>query len=199
MAPPKYETRELSKETWSDFQDLFRRKGEWGACWCVYYQRERPPPQAERESLTLEQRAERNRIEKRKLVSGGRAHGILVYDLGRPVGWCQYGPKEEAPRIDRGRKYRKLDLGAGPGELWRITCFSVDRAYRNRGVASAALDAALNSIRKKGGGTVEAYPVTNRGALAAWFGSVPMFEKRGFRVVASFGKSNALMRKELQG
>ena len=198
MAPPKYETRELSKETWPDFQALFRRKGEWGACWCVYYQRERPPPQAERESLTLEQRAERNRIEKRKLVSDGRAHGILVYDLGRPVGWCQYGPKEEAPRIDRGRKYRKLDLGAGPGELWRITCVSVDRAYRNRGVASAALDAALNSIRKMGGGTVEAYPVTNRGALAAWFGSASMFEKRGFRGVAPFGKSNALMRKELR-
>jgi len=62
-------------------------------------------------------------------------------------------------------------------------------------VASAGLAAALESIRRKGGGTVEAYPVTRRGALAAWFGTVSMFRKEGFEVVAPFGKSDVVMRR----
>ena len=118
----------------------------------------------------------------------------MVYSDGDPVGWCQYGPKEELPRIDGGRKYRKLSLDSGGKRLWRITCFCVDRRHRNGGVASQGLHAALNSIRKKGGGLVEAFPATHRGALAVWFGTVPMFKKEGFEVVAPFGKSNVLMR-----
>lgn len=71
----------------------------------------------------------------------------------------------------------------------------MDRRFRNRDVASAGLAAALKAIKKRGGGTVEAYPVNRRGALATWFGTVSMFEKQGFRVVAPFGKSNVLMKK----
>ena len=189
-------TRELSKKTWGDFERLFRKPGEWGACWCVYYQRPGPLPKAETAGSTLEQRAAKNRRDKKDLVEMGGAHGILVYSNKEPVGWCQYGPKEELPRIDAGRKYRGIHLD-GDARLWRITCFCVDRKYRGRNVASVGLSAALESIRKKGGGTVEAYPVTRRGALAAWFGTVSMFRQQGFEVVAPFGKSNVLMRRKL--
>jgi len=41
---------------------------------------------------------------------------------------------------------------------------------------SASLNAALNSIRKKGGGLVEAYPATRKGFPANWFGTVSMFQ-----------------------
>jgi len=100
----------------------------------------------------------RNRREKRKLIERGCAHGILVYAKGEPVGWCQYGSKEELPRIDNSRKYRGLAPKAAPQRLWRITCFAVLKKCRKRGIASAALKAALEVIRKKGGGLVEAYP-----------------------------------------
>ena len=189
-------TRELTKARWKDFERLFRKPGEWGACWCVHYQRPGPLPKSETEGLTLEQRASRNRREKKGLVEKGCAHGVLVYSGDEPVGWCQYGPKEELPRIDSGRKYRSLNLN-GDVRLWRITCFCVDRRYRNRNVARAGLAAALRSIRRRGGGTVEAYPVTRRGALAAWFGTVSMFKEQGFEVVAPFGRSNVLMRRKL--
>lgn len=192
MALDQLTTEELSGRTWPDFQKLFRTRGEWGACWCVYYQRAEPPPS---EGLSLGQRAERNRREKKRLVDEGAAHGILVYSGGEPVGWCQYGPKEEAPRIDATRRYRSLGLEDTGEKLWRISCFCVDRKHRRSGVAAAGLQAALDSIRKKGGGVVEAYPVTRKGALATWFGTVSMFERRGFRVVAPFGRSNVLMRK----
>jgi GNAT superfamily N-acetyltransferase len=189
-----FTAKELSRRTWPDFDKLFKKPGEWGACWCIYYQRSGPLPKAETAGLSLERKAARNRLDKRGLVDKGCSHGILVYVGMEPVGWCQYGPKEELPRIDGGRKYRKLGLGADK-RLWRITCFCVDRRYRNQTVASVGLAAALESIRKKGGGIVEAYPVTHRGALAAWFGTVSMFKKEGFKVVAPFGKSNVVMRR----
>jgi len=194
MTSASYETKELSKRTWRDFEKLFRKPGEWGACWCVYYQREKPVPAAEREGMSLDQRAERNRRDKKNLVDKGEAHGILVYAGGEPVGWCQYGPKHELPRIDAGRKYQKLSLGSDE-RLWRITCFCVDKKHRRKGVAEAGLKAALDSIERKGGGLVEAFPVTRKGALATWFGTASMFKAQGFEVVAPFGRSNVLMRK----
>jgi len=188
--------KELTTKTWPDFERLFEKPGEWGACWCIYYQRARPLPRSATSGLSPDQRAARNREDKKGLVKEGRSHGIIVYNDKEPIGWCQYGPREELPRIDAGRKYRGLKL---PEErkLWRITCFCVDRRYRNRDVASFGLEAALKSIRESGGGTVEAYPVTHRGALAAWFGTVSMFMEQGFEVVAAFGKSNVLVRRKV--
>lgn len=60
--------------------------------------------------------------------------------------------REELPRIDNYRKYRALASGRATERLWRITCFVVDRKVRRRGIARAALRAALAAIRKKGGG-----------------------------------------------
>ncbi|MDG7010908.1 MAG: GNAT family N-acetyltransferase [Nitrososphaerota archaeon] len=185
-------TKEMSKGTWEDFQRLFEKPGEWGACWCVYYQRASPPPSA---GMSLQQRADRNRKDKKSLVDSGDAHGIIVYAGKEPVGWCQYGVSHEIPRIDATRRYRRLSPDYGGERVWRISCFCTDRKHRGKGVAGVALEGALRSIKKKGGGVVEAYPATRRGALAAWFGTVSMFEKQGFRVAAPFGRSNVLMTK----
>lgn len=160
----------------------------------MYYQRPGPLPAKEASGLTLEQRAQRNKKDKEALVAQGKAHGVLVYAGDEPVGWCQFGPKQETPRIDAMRRYKALDLGDRSSRLWRISCFSVDRAYRKKGVAGLALSAALDAIAERGGGLVEAYPAARKGALAMWFGTVSMFERKGFKVVAPFGRSNVLMR-----
>jgi GNAT superfamily N-acetyltransferase len=154
-------------------------------------------PKNERERLTAKERNEKNFRVQRKLVERGCSHGILVYSNGEPIGWCQYGPREELPRIDHGFKYRKICLDSEGGKMWRITCFCVDKKYRNRGVASAGLHAAMNSIRKKRGELAEAYPTTRKGPLAAHRGTVSMFKNEGFKLVAPFGKTNVLMRRTL--
>ena len=141
-----------------------------------------------------------NRREKKTLVKQGRSHGILVYASDRAVGWCQYGPKEELPRIDSGRNYSKLDLSADEGQkLWRLTCFFVDRDFRKKGVAKVALKATLDSIRKQGGGIVESYPPTSKegGSWALWFGTVAMYEREGFKAHAKLGEKHLLMRKTI--
>ena len=141
----------------------------------------------------LHSRAEwavRNRRDKRELVERGCSNGILVYAKGEPVGWCQYGSKDELPRVDNSRNYRKAAPKGGIERLWRITCFVVDKKYRRRGVASAALEAALEAIRNRGGGLVEAYPVskTDQGPGYMYTGRVTMFERAGFKIAAPFSK-----------
>ena len=198
---PAYTTKELSKKTWPDFERLFSQGNGWDFCWCMHFHRPRRLPK-NRWLHTRAERGVRNRGEKRELVERGCAHGILVYAQGEPVGWCPYGPNEELPRIDNSRKYRGLAPEGGT-RLWRITCFAVLKEYRRRGVASAALKAALEAIRKKGGGLVEAYPITRWLARAfgneSTHGMASMFEKEGFKAVAPFGStrysSNVLMRR----
>jgi ribosomal protein S18 acetylase RimI-like enzyme len=198
----KYITKELSTKTWDDFVKLFSQGNGWDHCQCIHFQRPCSLPK-EKRLRTRAERAIRNRCEKKGLVDAGRAHGILVYAGGAVVGWCQYGLREELPRIDNSQKYRGVVDKTETQKLWRITCFVVDRKYRRQGVASAALKAALSSIRKKGGGLVEAYPISRWESRAfgneSTHGTASMFEKAGFEVVASMGSTvfstSVLMRK----
>ena len=104
---------------------------------------------------------------------------------------------EELPRIDSNPSYRRLAPKGDVKRLWRITCFVVDRKHRRQGVASVALKGALEAIGKKGGGLVEAYPIVRWGAYREYLGTISMFKREGFKIVAPFGESNVVMRKEI--
>jgi len=161
----------------------------------MYYQRPTPTNRGK----TADEAKKRNQADKKALVRKGRSHAILVYDGEIPVGWCQYGPADELPRIDAGRGYRKVGRPGGSETLWRITCFFVDKRYRGNGLAKLALHAALRSIASEGGGVVEAYPVVSEKMARVpewrWFGTPSMFEREGFAKVAPLGTSGVLMRK----
>ena len=192
--PTAYTIRELSARTLPDFETLAVKEG---GCWCIFYQRAKPL----RRGTTSEEWKRRNRRDKRMLVREGRSHAILVYDGKTAIGWCQYGDRNELPRIDARRTYRKAAPPVGDVKLWRITCFFVDPKYRGRGVAKYALKAALESIKEQGGGIVEAYPVVSAKMAAVpewrWFGTLGMFRREGFRRVASLGTSGVLVRKTI--
>lgn len=198
-----YRTKELSPKTWPDFERLFQRPGGWSHCWCVHFQRACGLPKNQQLRSRAE-RAVRNRRQKLELVQQGRAHGILVYANGEAVGWCQFGRREELPRIDNRRPYRGLAPDRDE-KLWRITCFVVATTHRRRGIASAALKAALDAIKSDGGGLVEAYPLNRWLSRAFGNESTPgvlsMFEKEGFKVVAPFGttrfSTRVLVRKRI--
>lgn len=119
----------------------------------------------------------------------GRAHASLVFDDGQCVGWCQFGPTEELPRIKHQKAYRD-----GLRELpdWRITCFFVGRTHRHRGVAEAALAGALAQIAGLGGGTVESYPEDTSGRKVSGSflnnATLAMFERHGFTPSRRIGK-----------
>ena len=189
-----YTTRELSTRTFPDFETLAAKQGR---CWCMYYQRPNPIGRG----MSSAELKKANRKDKDTLVREGRAHAILVYDGSTPIGWCQYGSQAELPRIDARIGYRKVGPPPGARKLWRITCFFVDSRYRGRGVAKLPLNRALESIKKQGGGIVEAYPVVSKKMAAVpewrWFGTPGMFLKEGFRKVAPLGTSGVLMRRTI--
>ncbi len=199
---PNYSARELSPATWPDFDRLFSKHGGVGGCWCMHYQRPRGRTMKE---LTPSERRAKNKRDKKSLVDQDRSHGVLLYDGGNPIGWCAYGLRQEFPRIDNGRNYKRLDKLDEPEKLWRITCFFVDRDYRKKGVADLALKAALDSIKEHGGGVVEAYPVTQKSAKAwskwsswFWFGTESMFERENFKLVGPMGPHHLLVRRTIK-
>lgn len=205
-ASRSYVTKELSETTWPDFIKLFSPKSGWNHCWCVHFHRPRPLPKSEW-LPTRAERAQRNRREQKALLDRGCSHGILVYLDREPVGWCQYGPREELTRIDKFASYKKVrpansyTKNKEPKKLWRITCFVVNKKHRRQGIAGAALRAALQSIKKQGGGIVEAYPVDDWsggsfGNLST-HGTVSMFKKQRFKIIAPFNNTNVIMRRTI--
>ncbi len=140
--------------------------------------------------------AERRKF-KEKLVMAGGTHNALVYEGSEVVGFCQFGPPAEIPARMSG--YGKLGLDRPD---WRIPCFFIDRDWRHRGVATAALEGALRFIAEKGGGTVDAYPLSlgekPYGSSFLWGGTESMFAKEGFKTVGRLGKTKVLMRRKVR-
>lgn len=140
--------------------------------------------------------AAQNRAEKEARVRDGRAHAALVYDGETCVGWCQFGPPDELPRIKQRREYAQ---GAAAPPDWRITCFFVDDKYRHRGVAAVALDGALREIARLGGGTVESCPQDTDGRAIAEsslsHGALSMFESHGFERARPLGRDRWVVTK----
>lgn len=187
-----YRVRPLDETTWPDFVSLVERhNGVWGGCWCMAFHAE---------GVGRHKSPAQNRAEKEQRVREGRAHAALVYDGSVCVGWCQFGPTGELPRIKHRRIYEQ-GLGAPPD--WRVTCFFVDKGYRRKGVAAAALAGALREISRLGGGTVESYPedAGNRAVSSSFLhnGTVAMFEAQGFGRTRQIGRHHWVVTRTLPG
>ena len=103
-----FEVKEFSTETWPDFEALFgKHKGVRGGCWCTFHR----CTSIQFDRMTRDERKEFQK----ELAQQERGYGLLVYDAGTPVAWCQFGSAQGFPRYDRGRAYRKLALGAVGG------------------------------------------------------------------------------------
>ena len=178
-----FSVKSLDASTWPDFAQLVEKhNGVWGGCWCMSFHEE---------GIGHNRTSAQHRSEKECRVREGRAHASLVYDGSMAVGWCQFGPTDELPRIKHKREYL-----AGTVTLpdWRITCFFVDRDYRGRGVATIALQGALNEIAHLGGGIVESYPeeVEGRSTSGSFLhnGTISIFERQGFQRTRRLGKNH---------
>jgi GNAT superfamily N-acetyltransferase len=183
----EYAVKPLDSNTWSDFARLVEKhNGVWGGCWCMAFHSEGTGTGKAR-SL------------KERRVREGRAHAALVYDGSTCVGWCQFGPTDELPRIKHGRAYME---GLTTLPDWRITCFFVDREHRHKGVAALALNGALREIASLGGGTIESYPEDVKGRSASgsflYNATVSMFEQQGFRRLRRLGKNHWVVTKTVR-
>jgi GNAT superfamily N-acetyltransferase len=188
---PTYATRHLTEDTWEDFAKLVEaNNGVWGGCWCMGFH-----PEGVGNDRTRDQ----NRDAKQAHVRNGTVHQVLVYDRDECVGWCQYGPPVELPRIKNPKAY---DAGLTDLPDWRIGCIFTGKGHRRSGVARAAVTAALAAIEEAGGGVVEAYPeqVEGREPQAGSYlhtGSENLFEELGFARDRKIAKWRWVMRRRV--
>jgi GNAT superfamily N-acetyltransferase len=176
---PTYTVKALDESTWEPFADLVERNnGVFGGCWCMGFHSE---------GVGKETTAKLNRERKLERVRAGTTHAALVFDGDDCLGWCQFGPPAEVPRIKSRSAYEK---GVTTPPDWRITCNFVGKGHRRQGVATAALAGALDLIAALGGGRVEGYP-EDAGSVPAGFlfnGALSTYEGLGFVRDRKIGK-----------
>jgi len=182
--------RELKKDDWPAIEELFGARGACGGCWCMSW---RIPHGGK---MWREAVGEPNRKAFRKLVTCGKAHGVLAFDGKTPVGWCAFGLRAEFPRTETVKAYRRDDVDG----VWSINCFYIHKDYRKGGVSELLLDGAVKAIRKHKGKVIEGYPtpLTKDGnqlpAAFAYTGPEVIFKRAGFRQVQRLSMSRPLYR-----
>ena len=185
--PGELTVRPLDATTWEAFAALAERcDGFPSGCWCMGFH---PEGLAKGDGW-----AAVNRARKQARVAAGTAHAALVFDADACVGWCQFGPTAELPRIKSRAVYERT-ADALPD--WRIACCFAVKGHRRRGVATAALAGALELIAAAGGGVVEGYPEP-AGAVPAGFlfnGALSTYERLGFQRDRLIGKHRWVVRR----
>jgi GNAT superfamily N-acetyltransferase len=174
--------RPLDPSTWPAFARLVEANGGvFGGCWCMGMHPDDGDPALPKRERKLER------------VRAGAAHAALVFDGDDCLGWVQFGPPDEVPRIKNRTAWER---GVTTPPDWRIGCFFTGKGNRRRGVATAGLAGALDLVAGLGGGVVEGYPEP-AGAVPAGFlyhGALSTFEQLGFQRDRPIGKHRWVVR-----
>lgn len=170
----------LSPARWPDVETLFGEKGACAGCWCMFWRLEKGERFDDLKGGPAKRRF-------KTLVMRGEAKGLLAYADGAPVGWVSLGPRRAFAKLDRAPSLACDDAD----EVHSLPCFFVLPGSRGKGVATALLNAAVLALKKAGAHLVEGYPVKPAKpgekipAAFAYTGTLPLFEKAGFKVVAA--------------
>jgi len=176
----------LTPDLWPALEDLFGVRGACGGCWCMYWRigaayRRRP--------------STRNQADFREVVRHGPPPGLVAFDGGLAVGWCQLTPRDALPFLDRQWRLKRVD----DVPVWSISCFYVRIGYRRRGVTTALIREALRVAKRAKAPALEAYPfdaAVSPSSTSTGYAST--FARAGFKVVARRMPARPIMRHDLR-
>lgn len=187
-------TAPATSSRWDDVVTAFGRRGEdptW--CWC---RRFLDPP------ATADNPADNRDALRGEISTAAVAPGLIAYVDATPAGWTRVMPRNELPGVIANRALRRV-LTDDPGAWW-VTCFAVDRRFRNIGVARSLLAAAVAHAGEHGATAVEGHPVdvealqVERTSGSALFtGTMRLFLAAGFIEIGRTYRSRPVMRLEL--
>lgn len=171
----------LTPERLPDLASLFEQGGDPKYCWCAYFR-------IRGFDFSSGSKARHRKVMETAAHEGareGRAPGLVAYQDGETVGWVSVGPREDYERL----AYSKVLAPVDDKPVWSIVCFVVGKGVRGKGIAKTLLDAAVDYARDHGATRLEAYPVETRegvriGSGEVYKGTLSMFERAGFKVVA---------------
>jgi GNAT superfamily N-acetyltransferase len=182
-----YTVKALDESTWPAFAKLVEdNNGVFGGCWCMGFH-----PDDSKNAAGV------NRERKLARVRAGTAHAALVFDGDDCLGWAQFGAPDEVTKVKNRAAYEK---GLTTLPDWRIGCCFVGKGLRRRGVATAALEGALDLIAGHGGGKVEGYPEGADSVPAGFLfnGALSTYEKLGFVRDRKIGKHRWVVSKTVE-
>ena len=184
----------LTPERWPDLEALFGRSGASYGCWCMDFRRT--------SSEMSRSRAADNKADLHAMAGADPAPGLLAYDGSAAVGWVGLGPRAGFARLVRSRNLKPVD----DLPTWSVVCFFIASSRRGEGIARALLEGAVAYARAHDAPAIEGYARDVGGerlsAESAYTGTVPLFERAGFREVARYsptggGRDRVTMRKDL--
>jgi GNAT superfamily N-acetyltransferase len=131
----------------------------------------------------------------RTIVSQGKTPGILAYSDEQPVGWCSISPREELHRLERSRTLKRIDNRP----VWSVVCFFVAKPFRQKGVSTKLLEAAVSHAGQQGAKIIEGHPSRSSGRkydTTVYTGLASVFLKVGFVDFGSVSRTRTIMRYE---
>jgi len=186
--------KDLTPELWPDLEKLFGKNGACAGCWCMWWRQELGEKYQQMQGAPNKRRF-------KKLVRDGEVHGALAYADGEAVGWINFGPRTDFPKLDRAPSNACNDAD----KVWSIPCFFVHRDYRGQGVSEALLDHALRAMKRRGVKTAEGYPVAPKKPdekmphAFAFTGFASTFAGAGFKSTGPSKYKRKRVRKALRG
>jgi len=177
----------VTADQWPALEDLFGRAGASNGCWCMYWRigpryRDRP--------------REDNKRDLERLARSRQPPGLLAFDGGICVGWCELAPRADLDWLAHGRYFRPVD----DLPVWSLPCFYIRRTHRRRGVMGTLIAAAVGVATEAGAPALEAYPVDTAvpgHTRNLFLGVASAFAEHGFQVVARRQPDRPVMRKVL--
>jgi GNAT superfamily N-acetyltransferase len=165
--------------------EAFSDNPGWSSCYCQCFYEDHS------QIRWPERTAVENRACAGRRIIEGRMRGLLAYQAGRVVAWCNAAPRTMLSALD------DESIGS-PERVGTILCFVVEPRLRGRGVARALLDAACRRFETQGLSTVEANPRPNAKSDAEnHFGPIGMYLSAGFAVRRTDDDGSVWVCKEL--
>ncbi|WP_192361751.1 GNAT family N-acetyltransferase [Mesorhizobium mediterraneum] len=131
----KLTSRPLTSDLWPALEELFGESAVCSRCWCMYGRigsccRKRP--------------GEENKAAFRQAVEHGPSPGVLAFDGGTAVGWCQVTPRDAVPWLDRLWQLKRVD----DAPVWSLSCLYVRKKYRRQGIPPDRSGAGSRKARR---------------------------------------------------
>jgi GNAT superfamily N-acetyltransferase len=125
----------------------------------------------------------------------GPPPGLIAFDGGVAVGWCQLRPPDALPWLNHCWRLRRVD----EVPVWSLSCFYVRIGCRKRGVTSALIKAAAKVAKRAKAPALEAYPLdADTTPSASSSGYATTFTRAGFKIVACHVPPRPIMRHDLK-
>jgi GNAT superfamily N-acetyltransferase len=126
--------------------------------------------------------------------------GLVAYLDDEPAGWVAVEPRTAYPKLRTSRvPWRGRDEDKDDAGIWAVTCFTVRKGYRGRGLTYPLARATIDFARQRGARAIEAYPmITQPGKEITWgetyVGTRQVFQDAGFEQVSHPTPRRVVMR-----